>query len=542
MADGGGEGVDLGIPGLGPAVLVGRGGFGLVYRATQLGSGGVVAVKVLQDHLDESASARFQREASALGELRGHPNICTVYDAGVDPGGRPYLIMEFAPSTLAQRIADGGALPWQDAADLGVRLAGALEAAHQRGLLHRDVKPENVLRTAFDEWRLADFGLVRRADETASRFVTATVTHAAPELLEGAPASAASDVYALGSTLFVALTGRPAFAVGDQSHPVSIYRRIAEEAVPDIDGVPAAVADVVRTAMAKAPADRFPSAAAMGAALQQAQREAGAAETVLRAQVAAPSAEAVPDRTEPDVIVDARTPARAEDLTQTVLRGGREPRPQEGPGSEPTATKPDRRLIGVVVAAAAVVAVVVGALALRGGDGSGGPTATTDPSIITDEVALPNEWRMSEQTEEECTGANGPPCLDTTDFTFDMTTNCEPVRTGAGRSVGQDAGSACEVSFLGMEPVPLEWNGLYGSAEVEREDPLPPPAMEYGSECTGQPAYYSMEFWPKSEEVRDGRRVVTEVTGKLYAYFLTLPGVGRCGTSYTYSFVLQAEG
>ena len=362
--------VDLGIPGLGPGLLVGGGGFGKVYRATQLATGGPVAVKVFSGHLDDTARSRFEREAAALGSLRGHPNICTVFDAGVDGSGRPYLVMEYAPSTLAQRVADGP-LGWVDATSLGVRIAGALETAHRTGLLHRDVKPENVLWTEFGAWLLADFGLARFTDDTASRTLAATVSHAAPELVAGGAASVASDVYALGSTLFTALTGRMAFARGEDEHRLSVYRRIEEEPVPAMSGVPEPVAAVVRQAMAKRPGDRFASAAALGETLQEAQRTLGSAVTPLPVRVPEPEAAPGPPLEPAASTVDDRTPKMPADPTEVVIRRDRErpprdtePSPEPAPQRFPEAPRRFSRRALVLFGTGVVAAVLVSLLAI----------------------------------------------------------------------------------------------------------------------------------------------------------------------------------
>jgi serine/threonine protein kinase len=386
--------VDLGIRGIGPATLVGRGGFGRVYRAVQASSGGAVAVKLASGHLDATGRERFEREARALGALRGHPNICTVYDAGVDTDDRPYLVMEYAPSTLAQRIAEEGAMAWADVAALGVQLAGALHTAHTRGLLHRDVKPENVLISHFGVAKLADFGLVRFTDDTLSGTITTTISHAAPELLRGSPPSVATDVYALGSTLFAALTGHLAFTLTDQAHQASLYRRIEEDPVPEMPGVPEALAQVVQTAMAKQPGDRYGSAEAMGAALQEVQTVEGVPATPLlmaseeRVPIAQPAL--------PETIDVAATPYQDADrgnLTEAVVRGDREPAlvedlaqtPAEGDGASRTLSRAIRISAGVLAALILVLVVLIAGG--RNGDDSGTTTSrdtTTSESTTTE--------------------------------------------------------------------------------------------------------------------------------------------------------------
>jgi hypothetical protein len=555
MADGG-DGVDLGIAGLGPGVLVGRGGFGLVYRATQLSSRGVVAVKVLQGHLEEAAVARFEREASALGALRGHPNICTVYDAGVDPEGRPYLVMEYAPSSLATRISEGGALPWEEAAALGVRLAGALETAHRADLLHRDVKPENVLVTSFGEWRLADFGLVRTSDDTLSRSLTATVSHAAPELLAGDPASVASDVYALGSTLFVALTGHNAFATADRAHPASLYRQIAEDPVPDLPGTPEALADVIKTAMAKGPTDRYPSAEAMGQALQTAQQEAGVAATAMALPTGdvTPAAVATAPAAADALTFDDRTPHRPADMTAAVDRAGRGAPPRAQPVDTPPPSPRANRRIAYAALAVAVVAfglvIIAGALREDGdnertGTASDVTTATAaEAPTSPDEITFPNSWQFSEYIVDECTGAGDAPCPDLSGFDeIYFSTDCapQPLDGGFGRSTSQEAEPQCEIALLGLDPRPLELESEnLWAAEVATESPPGGLVMEYLPECNDSLTNLAVELSVADEEIRDGRRVATQLTGKLYAYLLTDPGVNACGSSYVFSFKMDA--
>jgi serine/threonine protein kinase len=259
---------------------VGRGGFGIVYRALQVEFNRTVALKVLTNVFDDpGARARFERECLAMGSLSGHPNIVTVYAAGYTIDGRPYIAMEFLPGgTLAERLAGRG-ISWSEAAKIGIKICGALQRAHDSGVLHRDVKPENVLVSAYDEPKLADFGIARLHGgyETRSGIVTATFAHAAPELLEGKPPSAASDVYSLASTLYSLITGHPPFVSEDEDTLPAVIARIATQPPPDLRdrGVPDPICAALEHALAKDPAARTPTASEFGHELQDAVRLVG---------------------------------------------------------------------------------------------------------------------------------------------------------------------------------------------------------------------------------------------------------------------------
>ncbi|MGH2770694.1 MAG: protein kinase domain-containing protein [Actinomycetota bacterium] len=273
--------VDLGIEGISEATQVGRGGFGVVYRARQEALGRTVAVKILSVAvLDQESSRRFERECRALGTLSGHPNIVGLYTSGLSATGHPYLVMDYLPGgSLADRIKREKPLPWTEVAEMGIKLAGALAAAHAAGVLHRDLKPENVLISAYGEPQLVDFGVARMRGDAATRtgLVTGTLTHAAPEVLAGKSASEASDVYSLASTLYALAAGRAAFArLGDETfHP--LLTRILSEEPPDLRsmGVPGPFWEALNAAMAKDPGQRTLTASAFGEALRDSREVVG---------------------------------------------------------------------------------------------------------------------------------------------------------------------------------------------------------------------------------------------------------------------------
>ena len=273
--------VDLGIPGYTDAVEIGRGGFGVVYRAQQPDFNRTVAIKLLLGgHLDEQSRQRFDRERRIMGTLSDHPNIVTVFGWGFTPGGQPYIAMAYmARGSLADRLEREGPLGWQEAAEVGVKLAHALEAAHSAKVMHRDLKPENVLVSAYGEPTLADFGIARVEGgmETVGGMVTASVAHAAPEVLSGHQATVASDIYGLGSTILTLMLGRPAFQRDDDESILPMMARIGSDPIPDLRprGVPDPVCRALERAMAKDPIQRPASAARFGRDLQLALDRAG---------------------------------------------------------------------------------------------------------------------------------------------------------------------------------------------------------------------------------------------------------------------------
>jgi serine/threonine-protein kinase len=266
--------------------VAGRGGMGVVYRARQLALDRVVALKLIAPELsdDEGFRARFARESRIAASL-DHPNVIPVYEAGED-GERLFIAMRFVEGTdLGRMLAEDGALDPALAAELVAQAASALDAAHAHGLVHRDVKPANLLVAGDLPERphvyLTDFGLARRDGSTGGLTTTGqwmgTPDYAAPEQIDGYDLDARSDVYALGCVLFAALTGTPPFADRPrmakaaahlQDHPPTLRSRRPS--------VPLALEPVVARALAKRPDDRYQSAGELGAAALEAARAPGA--------------------------------------------------------------------------------------------------------------------------------------------------------------------------------------------------------------------------------------------------------------------------
>lgn len=268
--------------GFADAHIIGRGGFGVVYRCRELALGRIVAVKVLSaapDFGDENVE-RFLREQRAMGGLPEHPNIVAILQVGTTGDGRPYLVMPYHPrGSLEQRIQHGGPLDITTALRISVKLSGALETVHRAGILHRDIKPGNVLLTDYGEPQLTDFGIARVEGgfRTTTGVVTASPAFTAPEVLRDGTPSVASDIYSLGATLFCMLTGHAAYQRRSGERLVAQFLRITEEPIPDLrpGGIPDDICELIEESMAADPGGRPVSAMEFGERAQQRQRHRG---------------------------------------------------------------------------------------------------------------------------------------------------------------------------------------------------------------------------------------------------------------------------
>ena len=255
--------------------IAGRGGMGVVYRATELSLGRPVALKLLAPGRarDDAFRERFQRE-SRMAAAIDHPNVIPVYAAG-ECDGSLYLVMRYVGGTdLHALLRDHGAQEPAFAADVVAQVAAALDAAHRAGLVHRDVKPANVLLAGSHAY-LSDFGLTRLAGSdtqlTESGQWIGTVEYCSPEQLRGGRTDARADVYSLGCVLFAALTGGPPFAHG--TVPATMLAHLNDEPPrPSDRGAPAEFDRVIARALAKAPEHRYPSAGDLGRAALAAAR------------------------------------------------------------------------------------------------------------------------------------------------------------------------------------------------------------------------------------------------------------------------------
>jgi serine/threonine-protein kinase len=279
--------------------VVGSGGMATVYRAHDRLLERRVALKILHEHFvrDADAVERFQREARSVAQL-AHPNIVTVIDRGEDDG-RPYIVFEYVEGeNLKQHLARRGALPAPEALDLALQVALALEAAHDRGVVHRDVKPQNVILAEEGRAKVTDFGIARARDTgaiTVTGTVMGTSDYIPPEQAQGEPAGEQGDVYSLGVVLYELLTGEVPY---EAENPVAVAMRHVHDPVPSArerrPDVPPRVDAIVRRALAKDPDQRYASMSDLIADLEAARLGEGpsddSAATMIVPPVRAPRA------------------------------------------------------------------------------------------------------------------------------------------------------------------------------------------------------------------------------------------------------------
>ena len=355
---------------------LGRGGMAIVYEGHDLVLDRPVAIKVLAERYagDERFVTRFQREARAAAGL-SHPNIVSVFDTG-DAGGEHYIVMELLRGeTLADVLEREGSLSEGRAARIAGIVAQALQAAHDQGFVHRDVKPGNVMLSPSGDVKVMDFGIARAAtDETLTQtgMVLGTASYLSPEQSKGDPVDHRSDIYSLGCVLYEMLAGRPPFSGGS---PVSVaYQHVNEDPEPPSrvnPAVPAELESVVMRALQKDPEARFPTAdafrgAVAGAAEGEATEPIGGDTAVL--PVATQQLEPPPGRMRgwlaaagiAALVAVAGIAALALTDDDPANRQGRRDRPRETPtAADPTTPAPE---VDVAGAAAAFQELVVSAV------------------------------------------------------------------------------------------------------------------------------------------------------------------------------------
>ncbi|RKE62828.1 serine/threonine-protein kinase [Microbacterium sp. AG238] len=350
---------------------LGTGGFADVFLFEQNLPRRPVAVKVLlEDIVDESLLRMFNAEADVMARLSSHPSILTIYEASISSDGRPYIVMEYCPTSLTNRYRRE-VIPVAEVLQLGVKIGSALETAHRSGLLHRDIKPSNILITTFGTPVLSDFGIAAaisgRSD--GDEVFAMSVPWSAPEIIdERVSGSVTAEVWGLGATLYSLLAGRSPFerAGSGQNSRDQLKSRIRKASYTPIGraDVPDRLEQVLARAMSRDPGARHATAAELAHDLQLVQHELGLPHTPMEVAVdewaaAGASVDFADDRARgpvrPSVAYESRRPARA---ARVVDR-----RPDEGTilaGAEPT-----RRL-----GTAARVALIAGGALLVAGAGA----------------------------------------------------------------------------------------------------------------------------------------------------------------------------
>ena len=462
-----------------------------MYRAREETFDRQVAVKVLNSAIaDPEALARFQRECRALGQVDGHPNIVTVHSAGTTVNGHPYLIMAYEPNGSLQDRLDRGLRPEpQQLAKIGAELADALATAHATGVLHRDVKPANVLLSSREVPKLADFGIARLVGDssrTKTGSITASIAHAPPEQVEGLPASPASDAYSLGSTMAALALGHPPFMTSDNDSLASVLGRLVTQDPPDLRtaGQSPELATLVSSLMRKDAADRPSDLAEVATSLRrmaESTTAAHATDTEVNFAPVPPTLQNYPESGQslgvpiPGDAADAYAGRPGHGAAQSYAPrsgGGSAPLP---PGYPPVPVGVGKRrtglLVGAVVGALALmvvagfgitalrdepVAVQADVAVTRPGTATPGPTAqpTAQPTPTPDQqqVLVPNTPRPTEPGGDPSVAPEAP-TEDPTPTPFDAPTDPEP--PGGEPSVFSDAG-LLSTTLVGMNDLPGE--------------------------------------------------------------------------------------
>ncbi len=356
--------------------VIARGGMSTVYRGTDLALDRVVAVKVALDPLVEQSPIyleRFRREANAAAAI-DHPGVVTVYDAGAD-GPTRFIVMEFVHGrSLADILREQSPLEPAEAADIAAQAADALSAAHARGIVHRDIKPGNIMVTPDGSVKVLDFGIARAVDSgtlTQTATVLGTSAYMSPEQALGQPADARSDIYSLGCVLYEMLTGEPPFmaevAAAVMHQHVRVQPKPASERNP---AVPPALNALVMEMLAKAPGDRPQTAAEVRDRLRQAVGNPGAEDEALATLAMAPLPAPPPPVISPE-------PLEARPSAEPPAPQRRQPRPSAPPPAR------SRSRTGLWATFAVLAALLLGgavALALNGTSSNSTSTSSSGHS------------------------------------------------------------------------------------------------------------------------------------------------------------------
>jgi len=400
-----------------------------VYRGTDLSLDRVVAVKVALDPLVEESPiylARFTREAQS-GAAIGNPGVVTVYDAGAD-GPTRFIVMEFVPGkSLADILKEQSPLEPDRAANIATQVADALSAAHAAGIIHRDIKPGNIMVEPSGQVKVLDFGIARAVDSNAltqTATVLGTSAYMSPEQALGQPVDARSDIYSLGCVLYEMLTGQPPFVADVAAAVMHQHVRVAPKpAIERNPAIPAALNALVMEMLAKQPKDRPQTAADVRDRLVAAiaEDQQGDALTTLAMAAAAPTAATVPIEAMPASPTPEVEPEPKPRVRQTPIP----PRPREARQPPPTEPPPRQSRTGLWALIAVIAALLLGGgAALALGGSSHNSTSSTSSSHSTPTTASTHTATHSSTTPPPTTS---PP--KTTTSTPPKTTTSTPKTT-----------------------------------------------------------------------------------------------------------------
>lgn len=393
-----------GIPGYRDLRLVGEGMTSTVWRAREEGElQREVAIKVLKPGFERGeARERFEREKRVSAALGRHPHIVSVFATGTTIDGQPFMVMDLCEKgSLADYLERQGAFTVDEVLDIGEKIADAVQAAHDQGILHRDIKPQNILLSEYGP-HLTDFGIARSAvaTEMTGTLQFHTPAYSAPESFDvDTPPSARMDVYSLGATLFALLAGQPPYPRRERESSLQYALRVQRDPLPPFRrrDVPAELRDVIERAMAKDPNHRHGSARELRDALRRIQHQRG---------TTARSAEAVVRTTSPPAPSSPITPLPSEPLASARI--GTEPiavpaRPdltsdRTQPRSRPTTLplevvaapapgrrSPGRRLAVIGAGILAGITVLVGVVTIVNPNDAGEDRAR-EPTVVETEL------------------------------------------------------------------------------------------------------------------------------------------------------------
>jgi eukaryotic-like serine/threonine-protein kinase len=356
---------------------LGAGGMSTVYKARDNVLERMVAVKLLAEHLaeDDGFVARFRREALAAAKLL-HPNVVQVYDSGRDPEAhRHFMVMEYVQGpTVTQMMRERDRLPVDEAADIAAQACEGLEYAHRHGVIHRDVKPGNLIVNPDGVVKLVDFGIAKAAEDsriTQIGSVVGTAAYLSPERAQGDEATPSADVYSLGVVLYQMLSGRLPYESGSLTE-LALRQ---QEGEPDPlhvlnPDVPAALSRAVSRSLAPRPDLRYASAAEFGEAIRQGARGRDSAITMML-ETAATSVAHRTDEAATNVLQPLPTPApaptRAPAPPRPAKRAARAPRPEPKPRRRRGAFTRFMALMFLFL----LIATVVAAIVIANVDGNG---------------------------------------------------------------------------------------------------------------------------------------------------------------------------